>query len=887
MRVALADRYTLERELGQGGMATVYLAHDIRHDRKVAVKVLRPELAAVIGAERFLQEIRVTAHLQHPRLLPLFDSGEADTFLFYVMPYVEGESLRARLVREKQLPLEEAVKITEAVASALDYAHRHKVIHRDIKPENILLHEGQPLIADFGIALAVSVAGGNRLTETGLSLGTPQYMSPEQATGDRQLDARSDIYALGCVLYEMLAGEPPYTGPTTQAIIAKVLTEQPRPLRALRSTVPLLVEAAVQKALQKLPADRFATAADFAEALTKPTAGVPSWRAPLPLTQEAAAAAPLGAFRRWLAVGVGLILLLGGFALGRWLRPLPGGYAPVARLQALFAGGRAVVSIYRLGGDVALSPDGSRLAISADGDQGPGIYLRALDDLEARLLPGTQGGLSPFFSPDGRWVGFWKLGEGRLKKISVAGGPAVPIATATINGGASWGPNDVIITGSTAGGLSQVSAAGGTLQPITQPDSGVTHGWPEILPGGKAVAFTLLSRKSGVPDARIAVAWLSTGKVTVLDLFGTSPHFVPPGFLVYTSADGLVQAVPFDLARLQVTGPTVPVVKGVLVKGSGAVDMAVAGGRTLAYVAGSARRRLVLVDRRGAVRVLSTDSHGYSAARYSPEGGRIAVEIREPLANDIWIYTLASGTLTRLTFGGTNLYPAWTPDGKRVVFGSDRDGAMSLFSVAAAGGGVAERLFSSSNPVWEGLWSPDGRTLIYREIAPATGRDIWYRRAQGDASPRPIARTQFNERAPALSPDGRWLAYQSDESGRDEVYVRPFPPEAGGQWQVSADGGTQPFWGRNGRELFYRHGDQLMVARVETTARFNVRSREVLFSGAFLWGVDDHTNYDVSPDGSHFLMIAPEPGEQTPQVTVVLNWLDELRQRQRTAPGGR
>ncbi|MBI2614420.1 MAG: protein kinase, partial [Gemmatimonadetes bacterium] len=415
---------------GQGGMATVYLAHDIRHDRKVAVKVLRPELAAVIGAERFLQEIRVTAHLQHPHLLPLFDSGEADTFLFYVMPYVEGESLRARLVREKQLPLEEAGKITEAAARALDYAHRHKVIHRDIKPENILLHEGQPLIADFGIALAVSVAGGNRLTETGLSLGTPQYMSPEQATGDRQLDARSDIYALGCVLYEMLAGEPPYTGPTTQAIIAKVLTEQPRPLRALRSTVPLLVEAAVQKALQKLPADRFATAADFAEALTKPTAGVPSWRAPLPLTQEAAAAAPLGAFRRWLAVGVGLILLLGGFALGRWLRPLPGGYAPVARLQALFAGGRAVVSIYRLGGDVALSPDGSRLAISADGDQGPGIYLRALDDLEARLLPGTQGGLSPFFSPDGRWVGFWKLGEGRLKKISVAGGPAVPIATA-------------------------------------------------------------------------------------------------------------------------------------------------------------------------------------------------------------------------------------------------------------------------------------------------------------------------------------------------------------------------------------------------------------------------------------------------------------------------
>src|SRR3990170_2400373 len=271
LSAALSDRYLLERELGQGGMATVYLAEDVRHDRKVAVKVLRPELAAVIGAERFLQEIKVTANLQHPHILPLFDSGEADRFLFYVMPYVQGESLRDRLNLEKQLPIAEAIAITKAVAGALDYAHRHKVIHRDIKPENVLLHDGQPVVADFGIALAVSVAGGTRITETGLSLGTPQYMSPEQATADRELDARSDIYSLGSVLYEMLAGEPPHSGPTVQSIIAKVLTDEPRRVRQVRSTVPPHVEEAVHRALAKLPADRFGTAQQFADALARPT----------------------------------------------------------------------------------------------------------------------------------------------------------------------------------------------------------------------------------------------------------------------------------------------------------------------------------------------------------------------------------------------------------------------------------------------------------------------------------------------------------------------------------------------------------------------------------------------------------------------------------------
>src|SRR5574341_217044 len=314
LTAALTDRYTIDRELGAGGMATVYLAHVGRHDRKGALKLLRPELAAVIGADRFLKEIKVTANLQHPHILGLIDSGEVDGLLYSVMPFVEGESLRERLTHEKQLPVEEAIRITREVASALDYAHRHQVIHRDIKPENILLHEGQALVADFGIALAVSAAGGTRMTETGMSLGTPHYMSPEQAMGEREITARSDVYALGAVLYEMLVGEPPFTGPTAQAIVAKVVTETPRPLVPQRHTIPPHVEGAVLRALEKLPADRFASASEFGEALAKPGVALPTTR-----TQRAAAAVDTDGRRRWLAgaaVGTLVVLALGAWGLG-------------------------------------------------------------------------------------------------------------------------------------------------------------------------------------------------------------------------------------------------------------------------------------------------------------------------------------------------------------------------------------------------------------------------------------------------------------------------------------------------------------------------------------------------------------------------------------------
>src|SRR5256885_1609914 len=470
---ALAEQYAIDRELGAGGMATVYVARDLKHDRHVALKVLRPELAAVLGIERFLSEIRVTAHLQHPHILPLFDSGQAGGLIYYVMPYVESESLRQRLEREKQLPIDEAVSLTANVAAALDYAHRHGVIHRDIKPENILFQDGQAVVADFGIALALSAAGGSRLTETGLSLGTPQYMSPEQATGDRTLDARSDIYSLASVLYEMLAGEPPHTGPTVQSVIAKVLTDRPRPLRALRDAVPPPLEAAVQKALAKVPADRYGSAAQFAEALT---------HAPATATLEVPTAGEHRPRARALALAPwALALLAAGTAAWGWLRPAPKPLAaPIVRFSLTFEPGFQASDAR--GSPVALSPDGSRIVyVGSDSLGGRWLFSRGFEHVDPALIPGTQGAAQPFFSPDGQWIGFWQ--EGRLRKVSISGGAVATICEVASLEGAAWGPGDVIVFGA-SGPLYRVTAAGGKPEVVVAPDTarGQTSRWTGFLP---------------------------------------------------------------------------------------------------------------------------------------------------------------------------------------------------------------------------------------------------------------------------------------------------------------------------------------------------------------------------------------------------------------------
>ena len=420
LSAALVGHYQIEREIGQGGMATVYLAHDVRHDRKVALKVLRPELSAILGGERFLHEIRTTANLQHPHILPLHDSGEADGIVYYVMPFVQGESLRGRLNREKQLPVEDAIRIAREVADALDYAHRQGVVHRDIKPENILLHDGRAQVADFGIALAVSSAGGGtRMTDTGMSLGTPHYMSPEQAMGEREISAKSDIYALGCVLYEMLVGEPPFTGPTAQAIIARVVTEEPRSLKIQRRSIPPHVEAVTRKALEKLPADRFASAAQFAAALSNPDVlQLPAARRDVAVKERGDGKWPRLLTGRFAVAALAVLLVLtAGAAAWGWMHETPVPRAAVARFllplpdEAQFVDAPGV--------SIALAPDGSRLAYVGRDEAGRvAVRLRAMGQLEPVTVPGTNAAFGPFFSPDGLWLAF-NVGA-RVQKVALA-----------------------------------------------------------------------------------------------------------------------------------------------------------------------------------------------------------------------------------------------------------------------------------------------------------------------------------------------------------------------------------------------------------------------------------------------------------------------------------
>jgi serine/threonine-protein kinase len=463
LTAALTDRYRLERELGQGGMATVYLAHDVRHDRPVALKVLRPELSAIVGGERFLTENKTTANLQHPHILPLFDSGAADGLVFYVMPYVEGESLRDRLTREKQLPVDEAVRIAREVADALDYAHRHGVIHRDIKPENILLHDGRALVADFGIALAVSRSdGGTRMTETGMSLGTPHYMSPEQAMGEREITAKSDLYALGCVLYEMLTGEPPFTGPTAQAIIARVMTVEPRSLTLQRKTIPPHVEAAVITALAKLPADRFGTAAQFAEALGRPGIATVATGATRPLGAAGRPATP-----RQRAVAVApwalAVLALAGAAWG-WLGRPPRQGASWQYIT--FGEGLVPTTLFP---SLALSPDGASLVVRDDIQNGR-LWIKRRGELRAVAVPGTERSNHPVFSPDGEWVAF--IADGRLRKVRPGEGAAITLADSAAGpfGGATWlGPWQKVIPCGALAVLSRsirIPSVTGSIEPV-------------------------------------------------------------------------------------------------------------------------------------------------------------------------------------------------------------------------------------------------------------------------------------------------------------------------------------------------------------------------------------------------------------------------------------
>ena len=610
LNAALEGRYRVEREISEGGMATVYLAHDERHSRNVALKVLKAELAAVVGAERFLAEIETTAKLTHPHILPLFDSGEADGFLFFVTPYIEGDTLRDKIDREKQLGIEDALDITKKVASALDYAHEHGVVHRDIKPGNILLSEkGEPTVADFGIALAVAQAGGGRVTETGLSVGTPHYMSPEQATGDRDVDPRTDVYALGCVLYEMLVGEPPYSGTTAQAVLAKILTDPtPAPTR-VRVSIPPNVDAAIRKALEKLPADRFTSAQDFSQAL-----GDRGFR-----HGEEVASGVVTGLGLWNPLSIPATALALVFAVTTaWslLRPEPP--RPVQR-QVLGTQDWAGLEV-PVGRFAAIAPDGSSMILpiqSGDGDQ---LALKLRGSTEINPIPGTEGASDVVYSPDGEWI-LYSIGPELFKRPLVGGSPIRIAEDAPTTGGLvglSWLDDGTILyeqfgqePGRSTRRVARISEDGGEPLDVVfgASEEQVAVTWVHGLPGARGALVVACPGTRCVLDAtQLHMVDLEDLSSEVLFDGLARAWYVPTGHIVYVRADGAVLAQPFDLTTLELAGSSLPLFDGVrtadFAGNSGMADMVLGPDGTLLYVEGPSmatteEQRLVIVDLEG------------------------------------------------------------------------------------------------------------------------------------------------------------------------------------------------------------------------------------------------------------------------------------------------
>jgi serine/threonine-protein kinase len=845
-------------------MATVYLAHDLKHDRKVAIKVLRPELAAALGADRFLAEIKTTASLQHPHILPLFDSGEADGQLFYVMPFVAGETVRERLNRENQFGVDEAIRIARDVLDALDYAHRHGVIHRDIKPENILLHDGSPMVTDFGIALAVSAAAATgRMTETGISLGTPHYMSPEQATAEKNLTPRTDIYSLAAVLYEMLTGEPPHGAGSAQAVIMKIITEPVRPVNERRRSVPSNVVAAVAKALEKLPADRFETAKAFGDAMVNPA-----------FNTGARTAAVVGRSsdvpREWFWISTTVAILSLGGLTWSWRRStdVP---RSVTRLVIAFPDSQRVSDG---GGGIsrmALSPDGRTIAYVGPGASASStrLWVRPLDQLRATPLAETEGAITPSFSPDGKRIAFVSGTPISLRVIAVGGGPPVTLADSDVwRGGVSWG-SDGYIYYDGGGGIIRVRETGGRIEEATIPDSATErfHVNPSALPNGRGVLFTIV-RNGGPSRYDIGVLDSRTHRQAVL-AHGVIGRYAGSGHLVYVTADGLMMAAPFDLSRLRVTGDAVPVAQKVALGVLSAGDVAISSAGTLLYSAGKAAQgdlELVWVERNGkATAVDTTFTKSFMGRmRLSPDGKQAAISGPGETGRWVWVKQLDRGPATHVPTARELTPASWSTDGKRllmttpkglVIVPSDGSGPPKEFDVGHITANFAE-------------WFDDGKGVVY-----VHADSIFAMRTSGDTTKHVLV-TGARPQAPTVSPNGQWLAYTSEESGRAEVYVRPFPDTKALKRQVSVAGGSAPRWSHDGRELFFVDESRYMVAASIAPGRVFLNGEPRRLFDASAYNVVN-ASFDVAPDG-RFLMLRSIGGPHSTELVLVQNFLQEL-----------
>ena len=881
-------QYEIRSKIGEGGMGEVYLARDTKLGREVAIKVLPDGFAQNADRlARFEREARLLAALHHPHIAAIHGLGESGATQFLVLELVSGITLANRISRGP-IAIEEALAIAGQITEALEAAHEKGIIHRDLKPANIKITEDdQVRVLDFGLAKALhEQTPDTNLSESptilhtgtqhGVILGTAAYMSPEQAKG-KSVDKRTDIWAFGCVLFEMLTCKPAFTGETVTDTLASVIRAEPD-WSLLPSETPWKIRDLLKRCLRKDLSLRLRDIGDarieIIESLGQSADEPISIGAKSTRSRRAALLAFTGVVVGALVTAL-LFWMLWGFpsrrgsstlTINRFAITLPES-EPLALTKFVpLAVGRKVI---------AISPDGTKLAYVVNLKGNAQLVLRRLDQFEAKPLAGTEGAYNPFFSSDGQWLGFFA--DNKLKKISLAGGQPVVLCEARNPLGGTWAPNDAIYFGDQEGAiLTQISAAGGN--PRTIPIGATIITEVDVLPDGKWLLYS--SNTSSNPDyARIIARSVDGSQQSVVFEGGSNPHYLSSGHLLMTRGGSLL-AVPFDSTSHKVTGAAVTIVEGIRSEIYGNAQFAVSNNGTLVYVPGSAGwiGKPVWVDRQGNVTAIGLPAQCYSGGfRLSPDGKRLGIGLASA-TDDIWIYEFERGTFLRLTVQGNNVSPLWSPDGKRIAFSSFNNGRSRILVKSADGTGSEEEVISrtSESGVGTDSWSPDGKALSVVEWSPSDGGGVSILPLEGDRKPRPFLQTPFTEFFSSFSPNGHWIVYTSDESGRYEVYVRPYPGP-GGKWQISTEGGEEPVWSANGEEIFYRNGEKWMVAAVHTKSDFSAEAPRLMFEKYFL-NVPGLSHYP-SPDGQRQVMIQSE--DQNPagrQINVVLNWLEELKQ---------
>jgi serine/threonine protein kinase len=853
--------YEILSPLGAGGMGEVWKARDTRLDRSVAIKILPAEFSKDAQFKlRFDREAKTISSLNHPNICTLFDVGDD----YLVMELLEGESLADRLARGP-LPLPEVLRYGAQIADALDRAHRAGIVHRDLKPGNVMITRAGAKLLDFGLAKGVNVgiADGatvqKPLTQEGTILGTFQYMAPEQLEG-QEVDARTDIFALGAVLYEMATGTRAFEGKTRTSLIAAIVRDQPRPISELMPLTPRTFEHVVTKCLAKDPEERWQSARDVAQELRWIAEGgsQPAVEAPLISRRPA---------RDRLAWGAAALATAAAVVMGvaAWRATRNTAAPQVMRFSAPNTISSRPADTY---GAIAISPDGKEIVYSSTAGTSKMLFRRAIDQFEAKPIAGTEGGIQPFFSPDGKWIGFFA--RHRLFKIALAGGQPIEIARATVPRGAEWMDDDTIVfCPFYYGGIERVAASGGTPTVVSTVDRNAgerSHRWPHALPGGKVVLYSL-GLGGSWDDARVVAHRLDNGERKVVLTGGADARYVPTGHLVYVRGTSLY-AVAFDPEKLEVSGQPFEVTTGVANHKAGGAEFAYSRNGILVYfspgVGGDEGGRAVIVNRQGEVQQGQISDMAIVNASFSPDGKLIVAESNW----DIWTFDPARGIKMRVAGGARMSWPMWSADGKRIYYGSERTGPWQVWSRAADASDEERQVVKTEVASIPMSASPDGSTILLRSDRKETGADVDLMDAAGTV--RPLLRTEADEAFAAFSPDGRWIVYTSDESGRSEVYVRPIAGPAG-RWQVSNEGGTQPQWALND-EIVYLNGTKLMTVAVKTEPSFTTGTPQVLFER-------NVSDFDFASDGRILILEAQDQPSSSGRLNVVVNWFEDVRRK--------